>query len=104
MIRNALLTTSTVGLRSLHSSPVAAKTATEKVKEVADKVCYHIFFSGVEFTDSVQVNKSVGRGLAHAIEKGEEATEATKEAVGKFGPLTTSSKPQASGVVPRYGG
>jgi hypothetical protein len=31
-----------------------------------------------------QVNKSVGRGLASALEKGEEATEKTKETVGQF--------------------
>ncbi|CCM01298.1 uncharacterized protein FIBRA_03347 [Fibroporia radiculosa] len=48
--------------RALHVSPVAAKSATENVKEVAHKV-----------------NISVGRGLASALEKGEEVTGATKE-------------------------
>jgi len=48
-----------------HASPIAYKTATEKVADVADKV-----------------NKSVGRGLASAIESGEQVTEKTKEALG----------------------
>ncbi|KAK7694204.1 hypothetical protein QCA50_001384 [Cerrena zonata] len=51
--------------RAFHASPVAAKTATEKVKEVAD-----------------QVNKTLGQKLAAGIEKGEELTEKTKETVG----------------------
>ncbi|KAI0963059.1 hypothetical protein AcW1_000247 [Taiwanofungus camphoratus] len=60
------------GSRALHASPAAGKSATEKVTEVADKV-----------------NKSVGRGLAHAIEKGEEATQTTKE---KLGPTIEKAK------------
>ncbi|THU91651.1 hypothetical protein K435DRAFT_673748 [Dendrothele bispora CBS 962.96] len=52
-------------VRTIHSSPISRKTATEKVKEVADTV-----------------NKKVGKGLASAIDKGEQATEATKEAMG----------------------
>ncbi|KAI0771007.1 hypothetical protein BD413DRAFT_476691 [Trametes elegans] len=51
--------------RSFHSSPAAYKV-TEKVAEVADKV-----------------NKKVGQGLASAIEKGEQATEKTKETIGR---------------------
>ncbi|KAI0067547.1 hypothetical protein BV25DRAFT_1818905 [Artomyces pyxidatus] len=51
--------------RQLHASPIAAKTATEKVSEVADKV-----------------NKSLGQGLASAIETGEKATEKTKQTLG----------------------
>ncbi|KAH8086599.1 hypothetical protein BXZ70DRAFT_546326 [Cristinia sonorae] len=62
-----ILSSTSTSIRSFHASPLAAKTATDKVKEVAEKV-----------------NKSVGKGLASAIEKGEEATEATKQAVGEL--------------------
>ncbi|KAK7468598.1 hypothetical protein VKT23_003102 [Stygiomarasmius scandens] len=51
--------------RTIHSSPISRKTATEKISEVADNV-----------------NKKVGKGLAAAIDKGEEATNATKDALG----------------------
>ncbi|KAI0249471.1 hypothetical protein BJV78DRAFT_1227658 [Lactifluus subvellereus] len=51
--------------RQLHASPIASKTPTEKVAEVAGKV-----------------NKSVGRGLASAIETGEQVTEKTKQTIG----------------------
>ncbi|KAF9458746.1 hypothetical protein BDZ94DRAFT_70699 [Collybia nuda] len=51
--------------RTIHSSPVAYKTVTEKVSEVADKV-----------------NRKVGKGLASAIETGENATQVTKEKLG----------------------
>lgn len=51
--------------RTLHSSPVAFKTATDKAKDVAH-----------------DVNMKVGQGLASAIEKGEQVTEKAKEAVG----------------------
>ncbi|KAI0292245.1 hypothetical protein B0F90DRAFT_283385 [Multifurca ochricompacta] len=57
--------TSLLTARHLHASPVACKTATEKVTEVADKV-----------------NKSVGRGLESAIETGEQVTEKTKQTLG----------------------
>jgi len=60
-VRTSLLLTT----RRLHASPITSKTATEKVSEVADKV-----------------NKSVGRGLASAIETGEQVTEKTKETYG----------------------
>ncbi|ESK95539.1 f1 atpase assembly protein 11 [Moniliophthora roreri MCA 2997] len=63
MFRTALTTISRpAGARALHSTPVAAKTVTEKVSEVADTV-----------------NKKVGKGLASAIDKGEHAANATKE-------------------------
>ncbi|KAH9983283.1 hypothetical protein BJV74DRAFT_743408, partial [Russula compacta] len=51
--------------RLFHASPVASKTTTEKVAEVADKV-----------------NKTVGQGLASAIETGEQVTEKSKETIG----------------------
>lgn len=51
--------------RCLHSTPVAAKTVTEKVSEVADNI-----------------NKSLGKGLAGAIDKGENATEVAKDTLG----------------------
>ncbi|KAH9836574.1 uncharacterized protein C8Q71DRAFT_758592 [Rhodofomes roseus] len=65
MLRNALASTTPAvraGTRAFRVSPAASKSATEKVKEVAS-----------------DVNIKVGRTLASAIEKGEEATEATKE-------------------------
>ncbi|KAL6300276.1 hypothetical protein BKA93DRAFT_740836 [Sparassis latifolia] len=69
MIRTALASTCRAAVitpaRTFHSSPAAQKTVTEKVGEVAEKV-----------------NKTVGRGLASAIEKGEKATEATKHTFG----------------------
>ncbi|KAF9040361.1 hypothetical protein BDZ89DRAFT_1109876 [Hymenopellis radicata] len=52
-------------LRSLHTTPVARKTVTEKVSEMADSV-----------------NKKLGKGLASALETGEQATKATKETLG----------------------
>ncbi|KAI9450507.1 hypothetical protein BJY52DRAFT_1302232 [Lactarius psammicola] len=52
-------------VRQLHASPAAFKTTTEKVAEVADKV-----------------NKTVGRGLASALETGEQVTEKTKQTLG----------------------
>jgi len=60
--------------RCLHVSPIVSKTTTEKAAEVADKV-----------------NKSVGRGLASAIETGEQVTEKTKENLG-----TTKDKTMGS--------
>ncbi|TFK36783.1 hypothetical protein BDQ12DRAFT_713757 [Crucibulum laeve] len=54
-----------VSRRAFSTSPVACKTVTEKVSEVADKV-----------------NKKVGQGLASAIDKGEHATNAAKETIG----------------------
>ncbi|KAI0273178.1 hypothetical protein BGY98DRAFT_1099486 [Russula aff. rugulosa BPL654] len=60
--RVSLYPTST---RWLHVSPIVSKTTTEKAAEVADKV-----------------NKSVGQGLASAIETGEQVTEKTRETLG----------------------
>ncbi|KAI0735584.1 hypothetical protein C8Q76DRAFT_287307 [Earliella scabrosa] len=68
VLRTAFTTTTrsvvATSSRSFHASP-RAQTVTEKVAEVADKV-----------------NKSVGKGLASAIEKGEKATEVTKDNLG----------------------
>ncbi|KZT06234.1 uncharacterized protein LAESUDRAFT_726049 [Laetiporus sulphureus 93-53] len=61
MIRTAFASTTPAvrgASRAFHVSPIAGKTVTEKVKEVAH-----------------EANLKVGRGLASAIEKGEEATE-----------------------------
>ncbi|KAF7798592.1 hypothetical protein EIP86_009814 [Pleurotus ostreatoroseus] len=64
--RTALVAASASGSRvAFHTSPVAAKGMTDTVKDVADKV-----------------NKRVGKALASGIEKGEQATEATKQTVG----------------------
>ncbi|TFY57334.1 hypothetical protein EVG20_g8589 [Dentipellis fragilis] len=60
----------TLAVRQLHSSPIVAKSAAEKVKEVVH-----------------EVNLKVGKGLASAIETGQEVTEKTK---GKLG--TTKEK------------
>ncbi|KAF9569862.1 hypothetical protein CPC08DRAFT_756839 [Agrocybe pediades] len=57
-------TKAVVGARRLHASPVARKTVTEKVTEVADKL-----------------NKGIGKGLASAIDKGEEVTQSAKETI-----------------------
>ncbi|KAF8502803.1 hypothetical protein F5888DRAFT_1667238 [Russula emetica] len=71
MFRRAILFTPTrislypTSARWLHVSPVVSKTTTEKTAEVADKV-----------------NKSVGQGLASAIETAEQVTEKTKETFG----------------------
>lgn len=80
-IRVALLSSSR---RAVHSSPVAGKTTKEKVVEVADKVrsLAYIIVIGFHNAGSSQVNKSVGRGLASAIETGEHVTEVTKETLG----------------------
>ncbi|KAJ6519379.1 hypothetical protein C8R45DRAFT_951291 [Mycena sanguinolenta] len=51
--------------RTFHTTPAARKTLTEKVAEKADKV-----------------NKDVGKGLAGAIETGQHAAAATKNALG----------------------
>ncbi|KAF8845450.1 hypothetical protein BDN67DRAFT_1007304 [Paxillus ammoniavirescens] len=51
--------------RFIHATPLASKSVTDKVSEVAEKV-----------------NKKVGAGLASAIETGERATEKTKETLG----------------------
>ncbi|EJD04230.1 uncharacterized protein FOMMEDRAFT_19490 [Fomitiporia mediterranea MF3/22] len=56
---------SVVAARSLHASPVACKTVTEKVKEAAHNV-----------------NLKVGQTLAHGLEKGEEVTEKTQHMAG----------------------
>ncbi|KAF8973681.1 hypothetical protein BDZ97DRAFT_1912155 [Flammula alnicola] len=63
--RTAVCAPTQLGGRAFHTSPTAHKTVTEKVSEVADKV-----------------NKSVGKGLASAIDKGEKATHATKDTLG----------------------
>ncbi|EPQ61025.1 hypothetical protein GLOTRDRAFT_109267 [Gloeophyllum trabeum ATCC 11539] len=84
MFRNAISQTSRAtlaGSRQLHSSPVAYKSVTEKVKEVGDKV-----------------NKSLGKGLAGAIEKGEKATEATKETLGTTAEQAKQKTSEASTV------
>ncbi|KAH9170320.1 hypothetical protein EDB89DRAFT_1326482 [Lactarius sanguifluus] len=65
-------------VRQLHASPTAFKTATEKAAEVADKV-----------------NKSVGRGLASAIETGEQVTEKTKQTLGKHACVRAGPAPDA---------
>jgi len=64
--------------RSLHSSPAVAKTVTEKVSEVADKV-----------------NKGLGKGLADAIDKGESVTKATKESLGAANDIQSEASESA---------
>ncbi|KZT23804.1 hypothetical protein NEOLEDRAFT_1068857, partial [Neolentinus lepideus HHB14362 ss-1] len=79
MFRNAIAQTSR-GARSLHTTPVARKTVTEKVKDVGDKV-----------------NKTVGRTLAGAIEKGEQATETTKQTLGNIPCTKTEQAKEKAG-------
>ncbi|KAJ3796447.1 hypothetical protein GGU11DRAFT_685790 [Lentinula aff. detonsa] len=55
----------TSSVRAFHASPTASKTITEKVSEVADNV-----------------NKKLGKGLASAIDKGEQATASTQDSLG----------------------
>ncbi|KAG5339900.1 hypothetical protein C0989_003047 [Termitomyces sp. Mn162] len=64
--RSSALRASFTSSRAFRSTR-PAKTVTEKVSEVADKV---------------QVNKEVGKRLASAIEKGEKVTQSTKETLG----------------------
>lgn len=52
------------------------------MNEVADNVRIPALSTIVSLLIRNQVNKSVGRGLASTIEKGEEATESTKETLG----------------------
>jgi len=86
MLRTTLTSTTTRTIvastsrsRAFHFTPLTSKTTTEKVAEVADKV-----------------NKKVGRGLASAIEKGEEVTEATKQSLGSASEQTKQSLGNAS--------
>jgi len=65
ILTRSSISRSVVAARQLHSSPVAEKTVTEKVTEVADKV-----------------NKSVGKGLASAIDTGEKVVGSTKHTFG----------------------
>ncbi|KAF8634416.1 hypothetical protein AX15_000867 [Amanita polypyramis BW_CC] len=59
--------------RLLHSSPVAAKSVTDKVSEAADKV-----------------SKRMGKGLASAIEAGEKAAQTAKDSMGSVAQETKS--------------
>jgi hypothetical protein len=85
MIRTAISTsTRTAALskgatRTIHSTPVASKTVTETVSEVADSVRLTCRFSSALRLKYEQVNKKVGKGLAEAIETGQRATQTTKQ-------------------------
>jgi len=85
MLRTTLtksyISRSLVAGRQLHSSPVARKTVTEKVSEVADKV-----------------NKSVGKGLAGAIDTGEKAVDSTKDTLGSTKRKASSASQDAQGM------
>ncbi|KAI0733952.1 hypothetical protein C8Q72DRAFT_792168 [Fomitopsis betulina] len=84
MIRIAFASTTPAlraGTRAFHISPIATKSATERVKEVASDVRVEVIPHRT-LTELGQVNIMVGKKLASAIEKGEEATEATKETLG----------------------
>lgn len=85
MIRIAFASTTPAlraGTRAFHISPIATKSATERVKEVASDVRVEVIPHRT-LTELGQVNIMVGKKLASAIEKGEEATEATKETLGQ---------------------
>jgi hypothetical protein len=71
--------------RQFTSSQHARKTVTEKMSEVAEQVG-SILSSASTFMPNLlfsKVNKKVGKGLASAIETGEEAAHKTKETVGQ---------------------
>ncbi|KAJ2933564.1 hypothetical protein H1R20_g3497, partial [Candolleomyces eurysporus] len=65
--------------RQLHQTPIAAKSVKETVGDVAH-----------------DVNIKVGRGLASAIEKGEEVAQATKETLGSATEKTKEEANQAA--------
>jgi len=72
-------------IRQLHASPVAAKVGPKKVAEVADEVpCNAARYTPHAPRSPVclQINKTLGKGLASAIESGENLTEKTKETLG----------------------
>lgn len=77
--------------RSLHSTPAAYKTVTEKAKEMADTVRRFALNDGISlltWTSNEQVNKKVGQGLASAIDSSESVAQATKETVGSASQAT----------------
>ncbi|KAI0069981.1 hypothetical protein K474DRAFT_1670532 [Panus rudis PR-1116 ss-1] len=117
--RRVALASTSGGARAFHASPLAAKSATEKVAEVADKVNKSVgkgLASTIEKTEQLaqktkekkptetvkevadNVNKSAGRGLASAIEKGEELTEKTKETLGAASSTASSKAKEGSAV------
>ncbi|KAF9650687.1 hypothetical protein BDM02DRAFT_3111730 [Thelephora ganbajun] len=85
MIRTTLtrssISRSVIAARQLHSSPVVGKTVAEKVTEVADKV-----------------NKSVGKGLASAIDTGEKVVHSTKHTFGSAKRKATDATQDAQGM------
>lgn len=103
MLRNALSasrsTTISLRSRSLHSTPVAYKTVTEKVSEVADTVSFPIYipFLVHTLTSVTKVNKKVGKGLASAIESGQEVTEKTKEKTSEASNVASQKSNQVRG-------
>ncbi|KAJ3751008.1 hypothetical protein DFH05DRAFT_1519165 [Lentinula detonsa] len=64
----------TSSVRAFHASPTASKTITEKVSEVADNM-----------------NKKLGKGLASAIDKGEQATASTQDSLANAARKTQES-------------
>ena len=86
MYRTALALPSRVVIasfrRTFHTSPIAAKTVTEKAKEVAKDVSsrsHCVICKLPAGLTSKQVNLKVGKTLAGAIETGEVITEKAKE-------------------------
>lgn len=67
--------------RTLHSTPVAFKTVTEKAKDMAETV-----------------NKKVGQGLASVIDKGEQVTQSAKETVGSASEKTKQKTQEGATV------
>ncbi|KAJ7630556.1 hypothetical protein FB45DRAFT_538347 [Roridomyces roridus] len=64
MFRSTIIRSTVAHARPFHTTRPALKTVTEKVSEVADNV-----------------NKGLGKGLANAIETGEDAAAKTKESL-----------------------
>ncbi|KAF9786062.1 hypothetical protein BJ322DRAFT_1107929 [Thelephora terrestris] len=72
---------SVIAARQLHASPVVGKSVTEKVTDVAGKV-----------------NKSVGKGLAGAIDSGEKVMDSTKQSLGSAKRKATDATEDAQGM------
>lgn len=75
MFRSAIARTSVAHARTFHSTISARKTVTETVKETAD-----------------EVNKRLGKGLANAIETGENVAGSAKSTICMF-PVVWCARP-----------
>ena len=70
--------------RLLSTTPVARKTAGQKMKETGDMVSTDCLVIFCDHFTCRKVNKKAGQTLAAGIEKGEQASEAVKETMGNL--------------------